>query len=139
MNIEYHVTSYSPFHKERYCNNNQFKMCIIQLVSCHISNQQWARWNNKFIKWPSWVALAFLSNFSTINSAWALYTIIMLFQILPGNLALPLVFVFKFILFIAFPLGTLAKEIRGKLSSTLIQRYNMFKSSQYRPNWSLWC
>ncbi|KAL7335209.1 hypothetical protein PS15p_200714 [Mucor circinelloides] len=37
----------------------------------------------------------------------------MLFQILPGNLALPLVFVFKFILFIAFPLGTLAKEIRG--------------------------
>ncbi|CAO3635981.1 unnamed protein product [Mucor fragilis] len=37
----------------------------------------------------------------------------MLSQILPDNLSLPIIFVVKFILFIAFPLGNLGKEIRG--------------------------
>ncbi|KAL9550435.1 hypothetical protein MBANPS3_004720 [Mucor bainieri] len=37
----------------------------------------------------------------------------MLSQILPENLSLPILFVMKFILFIAFPLGILGKEIRG--------------------------
>lgn len=41
----------------------------------------------------------------------------MLSQILPDNLSLPIIFVVKFILFIAFPLGNLGKEIRGKLCS----------------------
>ncbi|CEP07853.1 hypothetical protein [Parasitella parasitica] len=34
-------------------------------------------------------------------------------EILPGPLAAPVIFILKFILFIAFPMGTLAKEIRG--------------------------
>lgn len=78
----------------------------IETISCIYKYEVLIRYKNLF----SFLYIKFYKTTAAYN-----YPLIynMLTEILQSPLLFPLIFIMKFILFIAFPMGTLAKEIRG--------------------------